>query len=192
MTPASSFTPSSGTPLVVPALEPINDESVEGARIAPRPPVRARVTSRKPLAATVNYEGPLTTPVPSLTHGSTESHWPSRHPPDRYSLTLPATTPVTSKGASNEFNFRGHVALGVGLVCLALVAIMWATGGGLWWAYVGCAGFAIWSGVRGHSAANRGLATNARQARVGIVAGALAIVGAIAFFVSVMVSVSSV
>ena len=189
MNHASTFTPSGGIPLVVPQLEPIDDE-ISQPLVAPTVPaakaLRARPASKSGAPVTAQA-GPSPAPVPELTHGSAEAHWPTRHPPSRYSLTLPAAPPPASQGASSEFNFRGHVALGAGFVALALVVLMWLFGTGLWWAYIPLAGFAIWSGIRGHNAANRALATNPRQARAGIAAGALALLGVAAFLVKFVV-----
>ena len=192
MTHTSRSTPSGGTPLVVPRLEPIDEESGAVAPAAAPPKQRAKTTDRTAASAAHSHENPFTKPVPPLAPGSDEPDWPTRHPPSRYSLVLPAATPVTSLGVSSELNYRGHVALGLGLASLALVVIMWATdGGGVWWANVGFGGFAVWSGIRDQNAVNRGLASNPWQARLGLLAGLLGIVGTVAYLVSAMMKVAT-
>ena len=188
MTATSEFTPSGGTPLVVPKLEPIDDDFDQASPVPAPRAQRARFTSRKAASVAHTYENPFTTPAPKLSPGSDEPDWPTRHPPNRYSLVLPGAKPSAGTAESSELNFHGHVALGTGLVVLVLVALLWIFEVGVWWLYVPLTGLAIWSGVVGQRAANRSLATNPNQARLGILAGALALVGAVAFAASAILS----
>lgn len=98
---------------------------------------------------------------------------------------------VLGMGVSSDLNRHAHVAIAAAIVSIVLQLIMWFGLGSYWWLNLMVAGVAIWFGVKGHNAANRGLATNAGAARASIVVGAVGVLGTVANFVVTVVTVAS-
>jgi hypothetical protein len=92
---------------------------------------------------------------------------------------------VAGRGLSSEFNQRGHIAVAASALALLLISLQWIFGRGFLWLTAGIAVYAISQGVRGHNAANRGLATNAGVARLGLAMGIVALLGCVAYLLLV-------
>lgn len=122
---------------------------------------------------------------------------------NQFGYPVPAPTPAfgrppqhssyddaVSRGMSSEFNHRGHIAVAAGALASLLISLQWVFDRGYLWLTALIAIYGISQGIRGHNAANRGLATNPVVARVGLGLGLMALVACIGYVARFVVFVA--